>query len=98
MKFVLGFIVGLLAGAAGNFFLLIGLVELAIWLNQTQHIDLAPFFTAGRLYVYYALFLLIVYLVNKRRRVHKFVLGLIVAFPLPVIVFAYLAANDFLGD
>jgi hypothetical protein len=98
MKFVMGLIVGLLAGAAGNFILLTGLVKLAIWLNETQHIDLAQFFTEYKIYAYYALFLLIVYLVNKRYGIHKFILGVMVAFPLPVVVFTFLADNDFLGD
>jgi hypothetical protein len=98
MKFILGLVVGSLAGVTGNFLLLAGAMRLANLFRGHLHLDVAPLLTPNHLAAYYVLFLALVYFLNRKFRIERFALGVLAAFPAPVVLFAYLAASDILGD
>jgi hypothetical protein len=96
MKFILGLIIGALAGFGANFFLMAGEPALNRFFRSLLRLDLAAWLTPSVLGLLYLSFLVVLFIVDRKAKVERFALGVIAAFPAPIVLIAWLAANNYL--
>jgi hypothetical protein len=96
MKFILGLIIGALAGFGGNFFLDAAEPTLNRFFRSLLRLDLAAWLTPSVLGLLYLLFLAVLFIVDRKAKIERFALGVMTAFPAPIVLIAYLAAKHYL--